>query len=47
MTPAPTSSAPSGSARNPYAAYPFGAFAAQATLGVRLASPAPRERASA
>lgn len=47
MTPAPTTPAPAEYGRNPHAAYPFGAFAAQATLGVRLASTAPRERASA
>ena len=47
MTPAPTTPASTETGRNPYAAYPFGAFAAQATLGVRLASPAARERGSA
>ena len=43
MTPMSTT-APSSPATEPQGAYPFGAFAMQAVLGVRLSTPPSRER---
>ena len=42
MTTAPPANDAAQTARIPYAAYPFGAFAAQSALGVRPSTPAGR-----
>ena len=42
MTTAPTATEAAPQERIPYAAYPFGAFAARSVLGVRPSTPAGR-----
>jgi hypothetical protein len=44
MPPVQTASTPASEPRIPYAAYPFGAFAAQSILGVRPIITPSRER---